>query len=85
MNLSVARSTLQILHKLPQQARWLKEQNKMSIGGRKCILFYLIRVLRAVNQAQLESFSKIFELSNAMWLYPLTSLLWHTKKVVIYL
>ena len=35
MGLSVTTSTLHVLHNLFQQARWLKRQNKMSIGGKK--------------------------------------------------
>ena len=35
MGLSVARSTLHVLHKISQQARWLKGRNKMSVGGKK--------------------------------------------------
>ena len=46
----------------------------------RCVLFYLIIVLRERNQARFESFSKIFKLFNAMWAVSPTSLFMACKE-----
>ena len=59
---------MHVLHKLILSTSKTAGEAKQecALMERKCVLFYLIIVLRECNQARFELFGKIFQLFNAM-------------------